>query len=121
MTRIAQPTRERARNLRTAMTPQERRLWGQLRDINRRIGTNFRRQAPIGPYIAGFADLGRRLIIEVDGGGHGGPGDQARDDWLRAQGFSLLRFWYADVDGNMDGVLQTVLDQLSGTLPPHIT
>ncbi len=95
------------------MTPQERRLWAELRDLNRRLGTNFRRQAPIGPYIADFADFGRKLVIEVDGSGHGGPRDQIRDDWLRAQGFAVLRFWNADVGVNPGGVMEVLLDQLS--------
>lgn len=118
MTKIATHTRTRARELRAAMTPQERRLWAELRDLNHRIATNFRRQAPVGPFIADFADLGRRLVIEVDGGGHGGARDRARDDWFRAQGFTILRVWNADVDGNLEGVMLVVLDHLETASPP---
>ena len=118
MTQIAPHTRARAHDLRAAMTPQERRLWAQLRDLNRTLGTNFRRQAPVGPYIADFADFSRRLVIEVDGGGHGGPKDQARDAWFTAQGFAVLRFWNEDVVVNLEGVMQVVLDTVEATPTP---
>ncbi len=122
MTAIAPHTRHNARQLRAEMTPQEQCLWRQLRDLNRRLGTHFRRQAPIGRSIADFAELGRRLVIEVDGGQHGGARDAARDDWFAAQGFAVLRFWNFDVDGNLGGVMQMVLDALdvapSQTLSP---
>jgi very-short-patch-repair endonuclease len=94
------------------MTPQERRLWQHLRDLNRQLGTHFRRQAPIGPFIADFCDFGRRLVIELDGGGHGGPRDARRDSWFQAQGFDVLRFWNADVQGHLDGVMQRILDAI---------
>ncbi|MGB5065912.1 MAG: DUF559 domain-containing protein, partial [Albidovulum sp.] len=101
MTRIAPHARANARRLRSDPTPQERKLWRRLQELDRRIGTHFRRQAPVGPYIADFAEFGRRLVIEVDGGGHGGRRDAARDAWFAAQGFSVLRFWNSDVDGNI--------------------
>jgi very-short-patch-repair endonuclease len=119
MTRIAPHTRSRARALRADLTPQERRLWIKLRQLNRMVASHFRRQAPIGPYIADFAELGRRLVVEVDGGGHGGARDQARDAWFAAQGFAVLRFWNMDVDGNLDGVMQVVLDALERAPHPH--
>jgi very-short-patch-repair endonuclease len=119
MTRIAPETRSHARKLRHNATPQEVRLWRELRDLNRRLGLNFRRQAPVGCFIADFADLGRRLIIEVDGGQHGGPRDTARDAWLGTQGFTLLRFWNSDLNGNLEGVMQTVLDAVEAAPAPH--
>jgi very-short-patch-repair endonuclease len=118
MTHIAPDTRANAKRLRTDMTPQERKLWQQLREVNRMLGTHFRRQAPIGRYIADFADYGRRLVAEVDGGGHSGPRDTPRDDWLRAQGFTVLRFWNNEVDGNIDGVMQVLLDAVEAAPPP---
>jgi len=122
MTGIHPTTRANARKLRHEMTPQERQLWAKLRELNRMLGLHFRRQAPIGPFIADFADLGRRVVIEVDGGGHGGLRDVARDEWLVSQGFPVIRFWNPEVSGNLDGVMQLVLDAL-GPLdeapPPH--
>ena len=118
MTRIQPHTRQNARKLRHDMTRQERLLWSRLRELNGMLGTHFRRQAPVGSYIADFADLGRRLVIEVDGGGHGGETDKRRDEWFATQGFRVMRFWNPEVDGNMDGVMQVVLDALEGCPPP---
>ena len=114
MTGIHPITRQRARKLRAEMTPQERRVWVRLRELNRMLGLHFRRQAPIGPFIADFADLGRRLVIEVDGGGHGGERDVARDEWLSAQGFQVLRFWSPQISGNIEGVMQMIFDAVGG-------
>ena len=114
MTGIHPITRQRARKLRAEMTPQERKVWAKLRELNRMLGRHFRRQASIGPFIADFADLGRRVVIEIDGGGHGGDRDQRRDEWLASQGFQVLRFWNPEVSGNIEGVMQLVLDAVDG-------
>jgi very-short-patch-repair endonuclease len=73
-------------------------------------GHRFRRQVPIGHYIADFACLAARLIIEVDGGQHtvDVERDARRTAWLESQNFRVLRFWNNDVLGNSDGVLQTI-------------
>ncbi len=76
------------------------------------LGTHFRRQAPIGRFIADFADYGRRLVVEVDGGQHGGARDVVRDAWLTGQGFVVLRFWNNEVDGNIEGVMRVILDAI---------
>ncbi len=117
MTAISPATRATARRLRRDMTPQERRLWRHLRELNRMIGTRFRRQAPVGPYIADFADYGRRLVIEVDGGQHGGARDAVRDGWLKGQGFEVLRVWNFEVERNIEGVMQVVLDAVERAVP----
>lgn len=85
----------RARGLRAAATDAERHLWGALRGAQ--LGWDFRRQHPIPPYIVDFACIAARLIIEVDGGQHGGPADQVRDTFLRRHGWRVLRFWNNDV------------------------
>jgi len=87
----------KARELRTHPTDAERRLWQKLK--RRQIaGIKFRRQLPIGPYIVDFVCLERRLVVEVDGGQHLEqiPQDEQRSQWLRAQGFRVLRFWNND-------------------------
>jgi very-short-patch-repair endonuclease len=61
--------RARGRRLRAASTPEERKLWRQLR-AKRFGGFKFRRQHRIGPYFADLCCLERRLIIELDGGQH---------------------------------------------------
>ena len=69
-------------------------MWKLLRD--RRLGDlKFRRQMPIGPYIADFCCPALRLIVELDGGVHvlRAENDARRDDWLTAKaGFTVLRF-----------------------------
>lgn len=106
-----------ARRLRRDMTDAERRLWYFLRN-RALLGWKFRRQVPIGPYIADFACLEARLILELDGGHHTPVRDAARTAALQALGFRLLRFW------DNDALLQTeaVLDAIARALPgrcPH--
>jgi very-short-patch-repair endonuclease len=121
MTRILPQTRAAARALRATLTPQERRLWAKLRELNRMLGTHFRRQAPVGPYVADFADLGRRLIVAVDGSRHGEDAglrrDMAQDSWMQTQGFTVLRFWNTDLTANLDGVMQVILDAVEASPP----
>ena len=83
--------------MRANPTPAERTLWALLR--NRQFGTiKFRRQHPIGRYIADFSCLSHRLVIELDGSGHvDSLTDRVRDEWLAAEGWQVLRFWNADV------------------------
>jgi len=104
--------RDKARDLRKNMTDAERRLWSHLR--NDQLGVRFRRQAPIGPYIAYFACFDPRLVIEVDGGQHDEQRgyDTRRNDWLRSQSFVVLRFWNNEVLGNTEGVLERILNEL---------
>ncbi|MGQ9631836.1 MAG: endonuclease domain-containing protein [bacterium] len=100
-----------ARALRKNMTDAERKLWRSLR--RKSMGYKFRRQAPLGPYIADFVCFERRLVIEVDGGQHlDNPKDRVRDFWMREQGFKVLRFWNSDVLKNLDGVLETIQREL---------
>jgi len=95
------------------MTDAERALWRYLRQ--RQLGGHkFRRQVRIGPYIADFACLNPSIIIEVDGGQHAEARayDARRDDYMRGQGFRVLRFWNNDVLGNMEGVWNTIVAEL---------
>lgn len=88
---------QNARKLRSDMTEAERLLWHLLRS-RRFSGFKFRRQVPVGPYIADFLCYEARLIVECDGGQHADNcHDKARDAWLNAQGFRVLRFWNADI------------------------
>jgi very-short-patch-repair endonuclease len=106
---------ETARALRKRLTPQEVKLWVKLREL-KPLGFHFRRQAPIGRYIVDFVSFSSRLVIEADGGQHGMPdgvaSDQARDDFLRSQGFQVLRFWNSEIDANLEGVMETIFSGL---------
>ncbi len=96
------------------MTDAERRLWRYLR-LRQLDGHKFRRQVPIGPYIADFVCLKAMLVIEVDGGQHAEAHayDSRRDDFMRGQGYRILRFWNNDVLANMDGVWQTIVKEIN--------
>ncbi|WP_244490204.1 endonuclease domain-containing protein [Rhizobium sp. Root483D2] len=104
-------TRTRAKKLRTELTKAEARMWNMLRDFRAR-GGRFRRETPIGPYIADFAWLSARIVIEVDGDSHETPEgrkhDKQRDGFLKAQGFTVLRFDNADVIDAPDYVFLTI-------------
>ena len=110
----------RARHLRNNMTPQEIKLWGQLRYFNAR-GHHFRRQAPLDGFIVDFVDKTAKLVIEVDGSQHGFDKGQARDAnrdaRLNALEYRVLRVWNIDVDTNMDGVI----DIITSILTPPVT
>lgn len=110
--------RSRARALRADMTDAERRLWSMLR--HRQLGPRFRRQAPIGPYIADFACFDPRLIIELDGSQHLDQlaADTQRDAWLRTQGFTVLRFWNNDLLQNPDSIRDQILSSIPPQRPP---
>lgn len=105
-----------AKQLRRAMTDVEKKLWQLLR--SRQLEhLKFRRQYPIGPYIVDFICIEKHLIIELDGSQHAdSKKDQRRDDWLKAQGYQVLRFWNNEMIENTPGVLQTIL---SAATNPH--
>jgi very-short-patch-repair endonuclease len=111
---------ENARALRKRLTPQEVKLWVKLREL-KPLGYHFRRQAPIGHYIVDFVSFRSQLIIEADGGQHGMPegalADQVRDTFLRSQGFRVLRFWNSDIDANLAGVMESILNTLKHPSP----
>ena len=101
---------ERARQLRTRLTGAERVLWRRLR-LRQIDGHKFRRQHAIGPFIVDFACLERKIIVEVDGGQHGDAQvsyDRDRTEWLRARGFTVLRFWNNDVMRDVESVLEAI-------------
>jgi very-short-patch-repair endonuclease len=75
-------------------------------------GFHFRRQVPIGDYIADFACYRKCIIIELDGGQHSHTereaADNARTANLAARGFRVIRFWNADVFNNLEGVIDKI-------------
>jgi very-short-patch-repair endonuclease len=94
------------------MTDSERKLWSGLR--GEQLGVKFRRQHPLGSYIADFACLAPKLIVELDGSQHDVQQayDARRDAFLKAQGFAVLRFASNEPLRNLEGVLAAILEQL---------
>ena len=89
-----------AKKLRINSTDTEKYLWKYLRG-RQFEGIKFRRQHPIGKYIADFISLERKIIIEVDGGQHlENKKDKLRDRWLKEQGYEVLT--------NIEGVMESI-------------
>jgi len=99
-----------ARKLRKTMTDVEVKLWSRLRRMQ--LGVRFRRQSPIGLYVADFACHDPKLIVELDGGQHNEPErkeyDERRTNWLRSQGFKVLRFWNFQINDELEAVVEQI-------------
>jgi very-short-patch-repair endonuclease len=82
--------------------------------VRQLAGAKFRRQHPIGRFIADFCCIEARLVIEIDGGQHGERSreDEQRSGYLAAQGYRVIRFWNNDVLQQLDGVLQQIEAEL---------
>jgi very-short-patch-repair endonuclease len=107
---LQRPTVYAARKLRREMTLPEVLLWEHLRA--NKIGAKFRRQHPIGAYVADFYCASSKLVIEIDGETHDRGDrpqrDEARDTMMQGAGYQVLRVAAVDVLRNMDSVLQTI-------------
>ncbi|MEO6255711.1 MAG: endonuclease domain-containing protein [Sphingomicrobium sp.] len=110
---------DRARQLRKAMTPPERRLWNVLR--LRPGGFKFRRQHPFGPYILDFFCYESALCVEIDGMSHemgsNPERDRRRDDWLISQGIRTLRIRATDVRDNLEAVITLIVEECRERTP----
>jgi very-short-patch-repair endonuclease len=95
--RATRKSMRNAKRQRRNMSPPEVRLWALLRRSPGGVG--FRRQHPIGPYVADFDCPAAKLVIEVDGQihGHSVDRDAARDDYIRGLGLRVLRIPASDV------------------------
>lgn len=106
---------EKAKELRKNMTNAERILWEILR-AKRFYGFKFKRQAPIGKYIADFVCFERKLIIELDGGQHNTEiqkeHDKIRTLFFENEGYKVIRIWNDEIYKNPEGVLECIEDSL---------
>ena len=106
--------KEFARHNRREMTQSETVLWQALRSEFR--GIKFRRQHPIGDYIADFLCLTEKLVIEVDGAYHSEPQQQQEDQWrtefLQDKGYKVIRFTNEEVDADVKNVISRIKEEL---------
>ncbi len=104
--------RTRAKSMRRVMTDAELKLWNELR-AHRLMGLGFRRQFPVAGYIVDFACPAMRLAVEVDGTQHAeaeaASADQTRSKRLADDGWTVLRFWNADILADIDGVCRHIV------------
>ncbi|GLQ10840.1 hypothetical protein GCM10007913_27720 [Devosia yakushimensis] len=114
----------RARSLRADQAIPERVLWPLLK-MFQKSGVKFRRQVPIGAYVADFACHHPKLVIELDGDTHATPDalqhDERRTAFLNNAGYRVLRFTNGDLATNQDGIWQLIaatLDDLSAPSLP---
>jgi|SRR5271167_22409 len=108
-----------ARTLRRDQTIVEGQLWNRLRGAQM-TGFSFRRQFPIGGFIADFCCRKSRLVIELDGSQHAddplqAAADKRRTAALEDRGYRVLRFWNEDISSNLEGVLEHILTELKKT------
>jgi very-short-patch-repair endonuclease len=103
--------RNRAKQLRQAMTRAETLLWRYVK-ADRIDGLGFRRQVPIQNYIADFICMSAKIVVELDGESHDfeerQTADQNRDAFFVSEGFQVLRFTNEQVMANLEGVVETI-------------
>ena len=103
------------RRLGSNMTDAERHLWAKIRmkKLNR---CQFYRQKPIGDYIVDFFCPRAKLVIDIDGSHHlvgeTIEYDRIRDDYLSSLGLRVLRFTNADVLTCIEGVVESIENEI---------
>ncbi|MGA9795794.1 MAG: endonuclease domain-containing protein [Rhizomicrobium sp.] len=110
--------RSRAKSMRPEPVVMEELFWSIAR--NRQLGRfKFKRQVLIGPYIADFAGLDRKIVIELDGPPHNETRDAKRDAYLEGLGYTVLRFSNSEAASDMATTRAIILETLRAAPPPH--
>ena len=106
--RVSHEKRQRARELRQAMTPAEAALWEHIRLD--KLGVHFRRQQIIDGFIVDFYCHASKLVIEVDGPIHDRQHeyDAERDAIIARWGLRVLRVTNGDIEHNLESVVQKI-------------
>lgn len=98
-----------SKNMRNNPTLHEAILWKYLKN-SQFEGLKFCRQQPIGKYIVDFCCFYPKIIIELDGGQHNDREnieyDKLRDEFLKNEGYQVIRIWNNDITNNIQGVLE---------------
>ena len=105
--------KEFAAKQRAIPTEAESLLWNFLRASQ--MGVRYRYQHIIGEYIADFACVTNKLIIEIDGLYHSLPeqkiSDEERTEWLERNGWRVIRFTNEEIFSNLENVLERIKDE----------
>jgi very-short-patch-repair endonuclease len=111
--------KNRRSTLRKNQTREEALLWAYLRRSN--LGYKFKRQHSVGPYILDFYCPDKKLAIELDGSQHieNKNYDKERTEYLLVLDIKVIRFWNNEVNANMNGVIQKIINELSSSSPSH--
>ena len=98
------------------MTLFEEKLWFYLR-AKRFCNMKFRRQVPIGNYIADFVCKAKNLIIELDGSQHLEESqtlhDIKRDKYFNSLGYKVVRIYNNDISNNINAVLEYLKKEIT--------
>ena len=108
--RASKQMQARARDLRRAMTPAEKKLWQRVR-LGQVGGWQIRKQHAVGPFILDFFCAKAKLVIEVDGDSHVAQVeyDEKRTQWLNEQKhYRVIRFRNDEIHHNIEGVLEAI-------------
>ena len=118
--RVTPFLRSAARTMRRLPIDAEEAVWWRLRNRNL-DGLKFRRQYPVGRFIADFVCLEAKLIVEIDGKQHrDSETDAGRTQELRRLGFGVIRFDNDRVRSDLDSVCETILSVARSRLgTPH--
>ena len=112
-----------AKRLRRTMSPPEARLWNRLRRSP--SGIRFRRQYPVGPYVADFYCPAAKLVIEIDGAIHDfaerAELDERRAAYMRQLGLVVVRIAARDVFADVDAVAESLVLMCADAVGPSTT
>jgi very-short-patch-repair endonuclease len=110
-----------ARRLRRQLTLPEMLLWRLLRLTRREL--RFRKQHPIGPFVADFYCPAAKLVIEIDGATHDyrQDADGRRDDYMESLGLSVLRIYAADLHAKPHAVADGIYRLCEAAAGPSTT
>jgi very-short-patch-repair endonuclease len=124
---VSEQQRQRAKHLRRAMTRAEILQWRYLK-AHHLDGISFRRQVPMGRYVADFVCHTAHLIVELDGETHDFDArqqhDAVRDAWLASRGYMILRFANEQVLSALEGALTVISETAAARIqstPPSLS
>ena len=113
-----------AKQSRRAMTRAETSLCRHLK-AHRLAALGFRRQSPMGNYIADFVARSCKLVVEIDRESHNFDErirhDARRDRWFASRGYRVLRFTNDEVIKNLEGVVLAISQSAEQAAPPSLT